>query len=445
MMRTTRFSLVLAMTAFTAGSAQQQPPVRQIGAVEATAAESFGGMIFVRHTKNGVLVNDQQNRRVVMFDPALAKMTVVADTTPATANAYSGRVGSLVAYRADSSLFIDPQSMSMLVIDPEGKVGRVMSVPRTQDVMTLGNAVIGAPTYDGQGRLVYRAPPDFRRAMRMAGGGGVPTAPEIPDTMPIVRVDLTSRVVDTVGFIKVPRVKMDVSRDDNGRITMTSQMNPLPVVDEWAVLSDGSIAMVRGQDYHVDWLRTDGSRESTGKIPFDWRRLSDEDKVAFIDSVKAQRERMLASQPQPATTDSAVNRRMGPGGGGRDGGGAPGEVRVFIGGGGGAGPGGPGGPGGMQIGGNMNFVPANELPDYQPVFFAGAARADADGNLWIRTTPTKALTAGPIYDVINTKGALVDRVQVPKDRLIVGFGPQGVVYLAAREGTVTKLEKAKVK
>lgn len=113
----------------------------------------------------------------------------------------------------------------------------------------------------------------------------------------------------------------------------------------------------------------------------------------------------------------------------------------------GGGPGGPGGGPGAGGGPGMRgiaMVEPSELPDYQPPFFAGSARADADGHLWVRTMPTKALAGGPVYDVINSKGELIDRVQVPKDRLIVGFGPGGVVYLAVREaGTMTsKLEKA---
>jgi hypothetical protein len=101
----------------------------------------------------------------------------------------------------------------------------------------------------------------------------------------------------------------------------------------------------------------------------------------------------------------------------------------------------------MGGGNNMNFVSASELPDYKPAFFAGATRADYDGFLWIRTIPTKGVAGGPIYDVVNSKGELVERVQVPKDRTIIGFGAGGIVYLLARpEGaTTTTLEKARVR
>lgn len=93
----------------------------------------------------------------------------------------------------------------------------------------------------------------------------------------------------------------------------------------------------------------------------------------------------------------------------------------------------------------MNFISASELPDYKPAFFAGSTRADADGFLWIRTIPTRGTTGGPVYDVVNLKGELVERVQVPKDRAIIGFGPGGVVYLLAREGATSKLERSRTR
>ena len=39
----------------------------------------------------------------------------------------------------------------------------------------------------------------------------------------------------------------------------------------------------------------------------------------------------------------------------------------------------------------MNFVAPSELPDYKPVFLNGFVRADLDGNVWIRTIPTKPI------------------------------------------------------
>jgi hypothetical protein len=452
-------SFILAAFAVCATSpalAQKQPDVRPLGAIEATSTETFGPMVTVRHTSGGVLVNDARNRRVLLLDSALQVAKVVADSTPATATAYSGRMGGLIAYTGDSSLFVDPQSMSMLLIDPDGKVARVMSVPRSQDAMMLGSPIAGTPGFDASGGLVYRGSPQFqmRRPARAAGSGGGNAfqPPEFPDSTPVVRVDLASRQVDTLGYVRIPRLKLEMTTNENGRVTMSSVMNPLPVIDDWAVLSDGSVALLRGQDYSIDWIRPDGSRESTGKIPFDWRRLSDEDKVAFMDSVKAQRTRLDSAQiardsaeerQRPAREQAARRAALGggAGGGGGGGGGGMGGARVMIQGGDGGGTNmtviGPGGRG------QMSFVPPEELPDYQPVFFANSVRADADGNLWVRTIPTRSRDGGAVYDVINGKGELVDRVQVPVNRTIVGFGQAGIVYLAVTQGTGVILERAR--
>jgi hypothetical protein len=313
-----------------------------------------------------------------------------------------------------------------------------MSVPRSEDATALVSAANGMPGLDASGRLVYRAP--MRRGARMGAeqrGAGAPPAPaELPDTSPLVRIDLATRKLDTVAFVKYQRPNIQITRGDDGSMNVRNVLNPLPVVDDWAVLSDGTIAIVRGRDYHVDLVGPDGRLTSAPKVPFDWKRLSDEEKVALIDSVKAARARMAAAAPATATAGGARA-----GGGPAD---APVSMTMTVIGGPGGAPGGA--PGGqvMRSGpGDVSFVDPTELPDYQPPFFAGAARADAEGRLWVRTIPTKGIAGGPVYDVLDRTGALVDQVQVPAGRTIVGFGPGGVVYLTSRDaGGATILERA---
>jgi len=436
-------ALTLAVTLLSVrAAAQSPPPVRQLGPVGAKSSESFSSFVGVRALSDGrVLVNDPARRRVLLFDSTLASFTVVADSTPATANAYGGRFASLIAYRGDSTLFVDPQTLSMLVIDPAGKVGRVMSVPRAEHAGALAGPVGGAVGFDAAGRLVYRTLPRIERRGPPPQEGGHFTPPEMPDTAPIVRVDLATRQLDTVGFVKTPRPRMEMSRDADGRMQFGMTVNPLPVIDEWAVLADGSIAFVRGRDYHIDWVNPDGTKSASPKMPFEWQRLTDEEKSAFIDSVKAAYERRGAAGAQqfvmgggPPPSGSAI---APPGAGERV------AVTIVQG---GAAAGGAPPRGGTQVTApRVTFVTPSELPDYKPPFFANSVRADADGNLWIRTIPTKAISGGPVYDVVSRERGLVDRVQIPAGRTIVGFGPGGVVYLASQDGNATYLERARVK
>ena len=424
-------SILIATTA----GAQQQPPIRQLPPVAAKSSVPWSNIIGVRALPGGrVLVNDVFGRKVVLLDSTLAPITIVADTTPATSTAYSGRVASIIPYRGDSTLFVDPQSMSMMVVDPNGKMTRVMALPRAEDAGALGGLFGANAGLDPKGRLVYRAPFRFFQGGPPPASGGLPVMPTPPESAAIVRVDLASRRVDTIGVIKIPKVNLQVSQDDKGNMRITSELNPLPVVDEWAVLADGSVAFVRGQDYHVDFVDPDGTKRSAPKIPFEWQRLTDEDKVAFIDSVKAARERLAATQPNGTTTAAGAAAAAAVGGGGQ-------RIVIQMGPDGGRGAGGSGAGPQQQL----NFIAPSELPDYKPPFFANAVRADADGNLWVRTIPTKQIPGGPVYDVVNREGKLVDRVQIPTGRTIAGFGADGAVFLVSREGTAMTFERARVR
>jgi hypothetical protein len=428
MMKLTSIVLVLSSTAL---AAQQAPAIRLVNAPDGASKQVLGNVAAVRQLPDGrLLVNDVQNRQLLLLDQSLANISVVADSTSGGANSYGIRPGGIISYLGDSTLFIDPAGLSMFVIDPTAKIARVASVPRSQDAPALSN-LQGAPSLDAKGRIVYRG--GFGRiAPPMGGAGrGVFTAPEFPDSAALVRVDLATRKLDTAAFFKIPKIKMSVTQTERG-MSMTNEINPLPIVDEWAVLSDGSIAIVRGQDYHVDFVNPDGSLTVSPKIPFDWQRLSDEDKTAIIDSAKTRMEKARAATAagMPAEKAAAAGRGAS-------------EGMVVMSFSTGDGPRGGGAGAGQVAGPPLAFVSINEMPDYRPAFNTGAAKADGDGNLWIRTSAvrTGSVGGGPIYDVVNRKGEVIDRLQVPAGRQIVGFGKGGVVYMQARDDKAAWIER----
>ncbi|HEY2853807.1 MAG TPA: hypothetical protein VGJ18_13225, partial [Gemmatimonadaceae bacterium] len=86
------FLLVISTAASASAVAQQQPPIRQLGPVTSRSTEPWSTIVSVRALPGGrVLVNDMVGRKVVLLDSSLARVTIVADTTPATSTAYSGR------------------------------------------------------------------------------------------------------------------------------------------------------------------------------------------------------------------------------------------------------------------------------------------------------------------------------------------------------------------
>lgn len=501
MKRTVVLSLTLAATA--AGAQQQSIKPRPLGAVQATSKELLGLPTVVRSLSDGsAIVNDVARRRLLKFDASLSNYSVVADSTSGSVNGYGPRSGALIPYVADSSLFLDPTAGSFLVIDPAGKVTRVMSPPRPNDNGAIASTVGGFAGFDSKGRMVYRT--SYRSQMQQLRDGSIQMAPPV-DSAPLLRVDLDTRRADTVGHLKLARMIPSTMTMPNGG-TMTMQRSaPLAAIDDWAVLSDGTIAIVRGGDYHIDFIKPDGSKSATGKMAFDWKRLTDEDKFAIIDSIS----KAAAAGPAaggPTFIGGGVGERIMIGGG-RGGGGDAMVTREMVAGmaagmaaassapppsaassstgssgaassstgssssstsSSGSASSGSGAASsssttngatpsnaapaaaaqsGAPTGFTMPALPApaiSELPDYMPAFTQASARADADANLWIRTTTPGAQPGNVVYDVISSQGALVDRVDVPKGMQIVGFGKGGIVYLSQREGYGYRILKASI-
>jgi hypothetical protein len=406
----------LCLTAMTA-AAQIGPPVRPLPRAAATTTEPLASTSQVRALPGGrVLLNDATRRRLLLFDSTLTQFKVIADSAVGSPSPYGAAVGTLLRYRGDSSLLLDASSLSMLVIDPEGQIVRVRAIPRSQDASRIANIYTGI---DAEGRIIYRGVnPLILPSIPQGGGIAVP---EQPDSIAVVRIDLNTRKLDTAALVRAPKSSMIVSQSPSGGMRISSRQHPLPMLDEWTVTSDGRIALVRGRDYHVDWVNPDGSITSSPKMPFDWQRL--EEKQAYIDSVRTAREKQREQSLKFTQTryDSLMelSRKTGS---------QPPEPLPPL----------------DQMYPPIQLVDADELPDYKPPFGPNAVRADADGNVWIRTNPMKPTPGGPVYDIVNGNGELVDRVQIAASRTLVGFGPGGIVYVGVRDPRGVRLERVRL-
>ncbi len=300
------------------------------------------------------------------------------------------------------------------------------------------------------------------------GPGGRGNQGVQPDSIPLVRANFDTRKTDSVAWIKVPKNETAMTRGEDGSMRFTAKINPLPQGDDWALLSDGTVAVVRVLDYHVDYYTVDGQHIASPRLPFDWKRITDEEKQTMVDSLSKMAKTLMDRQ---AAQNPNNQFRM-----------------------------------------NFEVTSPDKLPDYYPPIRSGSTLADRDGNLWIlpstsnlsaqiaaqmtagqggrggfgggapgrparsarwatrqagrvpRVTPTgrggrggaggMGALAGMlpnmanmpplVYDVVNGKGELVHRVQLPAGRQIAGFGPGGTVYLLAREGREVFLEKTRV-
>src|SRR5581483_1171446 len=92
-------SLTGAVTA--AGAQQALPPVHSLGPIEHLSTTTL---------KAASEVRELPDRRVLLLDSSLTTATPIADSTSGTGNAYGNQPGGLIAFRGDSTLFIDPAS-----------------------------------------------------------------------------------------------------------------------------------------------------------------------------------------------------------------------------------------------------------------------------------------------------------------------------------------------
>jgi hypothetical protein len=497
------FFATSALLASSASAQEVKIPLKKLGAAEAKSSEPISAISSLRALPDGSLfINDGVQRRLIMLDASLKQLKVVADTLGA-AIPYGQRPAGMLSYAADSTILVDPSTLSLVILNSRGEVGRVMSMPRPQDIGLVASANLGANAFDSQGRLVYRAqggpgggggggvpfgggagrgagqpggggrpggggaPGGGRGGRGGAGGGfggggfgggedfpggrpGGPGGPDgfggrggrqnqaQPDSVPILRSNFDTRKTDTVTFVKVPKNEFATTPTPEGGTRVVSKINPLPQADDWALLSDGTVAVVRVIDYHVDWYTPDGQHAASERLPFDWKRISDDEKVKLIDSLKV---------AAAAATERAQTLLQGNG-----------NSRIAF-----------------------EPVAPEHLPDYFPPIRAGSTHADLDGNLWIlpatSTIAASDLTAnnrggrggaggrggrgggdttaadtasapapgpGLNYDMVNRKGEIVQRVQLPAGRTIAGFGPNGVVYLSVRDGRNLVVERYKL-
>lgn len=386
----------------------QSIPIRAVGPILARSTENVGPAVTVRGTSDGhVIVAAGSRQRVYAFDSTLRLVATVIDSGSGSGMV---RTAGLISYLGDSTLLPDYAANVLVVVDGGGKAVRSLAAPHTDDLIFLGSpSVYGRPGLDPKGRLIYRAP--VRGNPRALESGDTQRSNRLrpsPDSSPILRGDFESRTVDTLTWMKTPtqeRVSMEYKPNPSGgsSLTMKVLINPFQMADEWAVLSNGTVAVIRTHDYHIDWVDQDGTRRSTEKMPTDWRRYSDSERTSRVDSML----KIVRTQSQQSMAE--INS-MGSGNG---------SFRIDIG-----------------------VVPDSEFPTFWPPVLSGAVLSDLDAHLWILPTSSSNATNGFTYDVVNRDGRLFERVQLPKGRVLVGFGPNDVIYMTHTVGDTTALERA---
>jgi len=357
--------------------APSQQGIRTTALPNATArsAETIGAVMGLHEVGGGrVLINDSRRRQVRLFDSSLATSVVTLDSlTAAGAGSYGTRWAPLVRFRGDSSLLVEMPSRELRVLDGRGQVVRSLAPPSLP-------AQLSARTYaDGRGRLLYTPFPGY----------GTPA-----DSAPIIRLDLTTRSADTVARVRLGYgFARRVARDSGKGITdafWIGRGGSVNRIDDWALMSNGTIAVLRGREYRIELIRPDGTMSSMN-VPVDSSRIDRDSLLAprlvgsmVIDSGRSGAIMRIALQAKRAKND-------------------------------------------LQF---LTLTTGDLLGETSPR--PGTMIPDLDGNLWIlppyaSTLPSDSL----VYDVVNGNGGLVERVRVPAGKWIAGFGSDGAVYVVS--------------
>ena len=427
-------------------------PLRELSAPEVQTLPQFASIASVRELSTGkVMVNDSARRQLLMFDHPLVNAVVALDSAAMTSRGYARWMSGVRPFAGDSSLFADELSGTLVILDGEGKIGRQQRVQNRTDLLYLSNSR-GA---DAKGNVVY--PIRFEGMTAAERNTAILHGKQYAT---VARMNLQTMTATRVGKVQAEtQLGTETKADATGVSRMVATINPLAQSDDWTVLADGSIALLFGLDYHVEITQPNGRALAATSLPFAWRTLNDTEKKVIVDSVTRVRTAELDDLNSPivklAAASSGMSRMyaggivsLAPGSGfslesHRDssgdnviiasksqvvGIGEEQQVHVAV---------------QRPV---IESVPLGDMHNVYPAFLPNAMKADADNRVWIRTTTTLAAHPGDaLYDVLNNRGELVQRVHVPADRTIVGFGRGGVVYLKHLDGPQQwVLERVKV-
>ena len=370
--------LRLVAAALLCAGALPAQPLRSLAKPDAEFTEPFTNLGGVRELSDGrVVAIDRRDKLVAVVDFKGGTMRKV------------GREGSgpkeyglpmeLLPLPGDSSMIFDPLNSRSLLILPNGEPG---------DFVVMQTSRSRAPA--GGMMMIGMTPPrytDARGRIYSSGGGFImgSNGPVSSDSAPILRYDRSTKKTDTVAFVRQPKDNIQASGTDGRMSVRIGMANPFAPRDEWAVLPDGRVAILRSPEYRVDWA---GSSAHGTPIAYDKVKVSAGHKQAWRDS------RKNATMIAISSNNGRQSVSTGPGARGID------------------------------------IPDPDNWPEFMPPFLGDGRQivVAPNGQVWVART-RDAKDSVPTYDVIDGTGRVVMRVALPAKTRVVGFG-KGTVYAA---------------
>ncbi len=415
-------SVTFAVLATAPAFAAAQKPLA-LAKPDVEYAEPFTSISGVRELKDGrVLVADARDKTLQLIDLRSGSSVKV------------GREGQgpgeyalpyrIVPLPGDTSALFDIGNSRYLTILPDGKTGRDFRLEATgaraggdaeggrggrgevvRSGEGRGEAGRGEAGRGGGGRVVMGggrggmtmqlSPPrasDARGNIYYEGSAIAfgPDGPVSADSAPVMRFDRATSRSDTVAWVRLAKANTQVSGGGGNMRVMVGGANPLVPRDDWAVLPDGRVAVVRSPEYRLDVYGPNRTVKAGAPVTYDKIRVDN----AVKKEVEEQRKRAAAGGIRMMVTDNG----SGP------------QRSVSMGG-----------------GGNVDLPPLTDWPEFMPPFLSNAATTRPNGEVWVLRTNKPGDTV-PLYDVFDATGRVIGRVALPAKARLIGFG-NGSVYL----------------
>ena len=345
----------------------QTVQTRTLSRPEAEFTTPFTEVSGVRELRDGrVILIDERDRTIQLLDFTTGKVTPI------------GRQGSgpgeyrlpvaIYALSGDSSAVFDDPNRRLLIILPNGKAGGVVSVvaPGGRESTEFGRII------DARGRSYAAGRPWTNR-------DGVFQS---LDSVPLLRWSRGAARADTIGYVGRPPGYAKSSMRGRAHVISVGAP-PFTAVDQFTVSPDGRVAIVEASDYSIQWVDAEGRRARTAPIAYSPLRVTEAHKNAWRESQKGG---VAVIGDDDKGTVAIVGR------------------------------------------GNRKVEEPPSWPEFMPPFLHNALRFAPNGMLWVRRTGPA--DSPPTYDVISQVAGLTMRVVLPPKSRVVGFGANGVVYVA---------------
>lgn len=371
-------ALSVAVLAQTAPATSQDVRDLTLSSLTATFPDGLGAVRGVRELPDGrVLVSDGLGKAVVVWDLAGGADTI------------GGVGGGPAEYQLPDALWALPDGKTLLVDLGNGRLtelGADLSFGETMPIAKATEGPAEPPSPEAEQRRMQQTSFVLPRGVDRQGriyfqdfGMGM------TDSVAIKRFDPSSGQTEAVGKIKGPEVSRSESGGEGNRDVQIRQV-PLAPQDAWAVAWDGRVAMVRADDYHVEWVQPGGQVVRGQAVDYRPLPIRTADKEEWVAD--------LARNGLSVAISIDDGRRQ----------------TVFS----------------RGARGVESAIDSYPWPETKPAFSSSGVRVSREGDAWVeRHVPAGEARS---FDIFGADGNLKARVRLPEDRELVAFG-DGCVYL----------------